>query len=97
MFRDHRHPKWIFLRIFFGILFVSVISLVLMLLWNWLMPLLFGIKVINYLQAVGLLILSKILFSGIGMQHRNHDRKHEDWHRKFHAEFEKSMNNMSKE
>jgi hypothetical protein len=34
-------------------------------LWNWLMPGLFGLKLIGYWQAIGLLILSKILFSGL--------------------------------
>jgi hypothetical protein len=33
-------------------------------LWNWLMPGLFGLKVIGYWQAVGLILLSKILFGG---------------------------------
>ncbi|OQY37610.1 MAG: hypothetical protein B6226_05005 [Candidatus Cloacimonetes bacterium 4572_65] len=31
-------------------------------LWNWLMPDIFGLKVITYWQAVGLVVLSKILF-----------------------------------
>jgi hypothetical protein len=34
-------------------------------LWNWLMPPLFGLHVITIWQAVGILILSKILFGGI--------------------------------
>jgi len=33
-------------------------------LWNWLMPALFGLHVITIWQAVGILILSKILFGG---------------------------------
>jgi hypothetical protein len=33
-------------------------------LWNWLMPSLFGLHVITLWQAVGILILSKILFGG---------------------------------
>jgi hypothetical protein len=37
-----------------------------MLLWNWLMPLLFGLKVITYWQAFGIVVLSKLLFSGVG-------------------------------
>lgn len=37
-------------------------SLILMLLWNWLMPLLFGLIQITYWQAVGIKILSTILF-----------------------------------
>jgi hypothetical protein len=33
-------------------------------LWNWLMPAVFGLRTITFLQALGLLILSKILFGG---------------------------------
>lgn len=35
---------------------------VLMLLWNWLMPGLFGLATIGYFKAFGLLLLAKILF-----------------------------------
>jgi hypothetical protein len=34
-------------------------------LWNWLLPGLFGIAVIGYWQAFGLVILARILFGGI--------------------------------
>ena len=44
------------------ILVVCVLSIPLMLLWNWLMPYLFGLPTINILQAVGLGALSNILF-----------------------------------
>jgi hypothetical protein len=38
------------------------------LLWNWLMPAIFGLRTIGFAQAIGLLILSKILlgFGGRG-------------------------------
>jgi hypothetical protein len=36
------------------------------LLWNWLVPVLFNGPVISYWQALGLLVLTKILFFGIG-------------------------------
>ncbi|MCT4582945.1 MAG: hypothetical protein N4A35_16145 [Flavobacteriales bacterium] len=39
---------------------------IIMWLWNWLMPELFGLTTINYWQAVGLFILSKLLFGGFG-------------------------------
>lgn len=61
------------------------------------MPLLFGIKAIDYLQAVGLLILSKILFSGIGMRHGHPYSRHEAWHKKFKADFDKSTDDVPKE
>ena len=47
-------------------IFALAFGWLVMLLWNWLMPLLFGIKVITYWQAFGICVLSKILFSGIG-------------------------------
>lgn len=40
-----------------------VLGLPVMLLWNWLMPNIFGLPYINFWQAVGLNILSSVLFS----------------------------------
>ena len=42
----------------------TLFSFVVMWLWNRLMPSLFGLHVLSFWQALGLLILSKILFSG---------------------------------
>jgi hypothetical protein len=42
----------------------TVFGFAVMWLWNWLMPALFGLHAIGYWQALGLLVLSKILFSG---------------------------------
>ena len=39
-----------------------------MVLWNWLMPDLFELKRITYWQAVGLLLLCRILFGGFGFK-----------------------------
>lgn len=36
------------------------------LLWNWLLPPLFGWRLLNFWQALGLLALSRILFGGLG-------------------------------
>jgi hypothetical protein len=51
-----------------GILVVALffaLGFVVMALWNWLMPPIFGLHTITYWQAYGLLILSKILFGGL--------------------------------
>jgi hypothetical protein len=48
----------------FALLMFALFVFVVMQLWNWLMPALFGLKVITYWQALGLLVLSKILFGG---------------------------------
>ena len=42
----------------------AAFGLVVMALWNWLMPTLFGLRMITYWQALGLVVLSKILFGG---------------------------------
>jgi hypothetical protein len=40
-----------------------LLGLPLMLLWNWLMPLIFGLSEISFWQAVGLNLLASILFA----------------------------------
>jgi len=40
------------------------LGLVVMLLWNWLMPALFGLPEVSYWQAVGLFVLCHLLFKG---------------------------------
>lgn len=59
--------KWILRGLQFVLmaaLFVAVFGFIVMSLWNWLMPALFGWKVVSFWQAVGLVMLSKILFGG---------------------------------
>lgn len=51
--------------IIFGILVAFLIGYVVMRLWNWLMPDLFGLTTISYWQAVGVLVLAKLFF-GMG-------------------------------
>jgi hypothetical protein len=45
---------------------VAAFGAAVMLLWNWLMPVLFGWSEIGFLQALGLLILGRILFGRFG-------------------------------
>jgi hypothetical protein len=49
---------------FFVVLGLLALTFVVMSLWNWLMPSLFGLRVITFWQALGLLVLSKILLGG---------------------------------
>jgi len=55
--------------------FAAVLGLAVMWLWNWLMPGLFGLPHLTYLQAVGLLVLSHLLFRGHALG-RSHDTTH---------------------
>jgi hypothetical protein len=58
---------------------VIVVGVVVMLLWNALMPALFGLPTIGYWQAVGLLILSKLLFGGFRGRGRGHGGHFGPW------------------
>jgi hypothetical protein len=51
-----------------GVLGIPLFGLAVMLLWNWLAPTVFGLHPIGFLQALGILVLSRILFGGF------HDR-----------------------
>jgi hypothetical protein len=60
---------------------VAVFGVGVMFLWNALLPGIFGLSVINYWQAAGLLLLSRILFGGFSvfgrelfMPHGGHSR-----------------------
>jgi hypothetical protein len=45
---------------------VPLFGFIVMNLWNWLGPAVFGARTITFWQALGILILSKILFGGFG-------------------------------
>ena len=47
-------------------IFVAIGGESVMLLWNWLLPPLFGWRLITFWQALGLLALCRILFGGLG-------------------------------
>jgi hypothetical protein len=47
-------------------IFVFVFGGIVMLLWNWLLPRLFGFPEITLLQGFGLLVLCRMLFGGFG-------------------------------
>lgn len=49
-----------------GIAAAFLFGLVILLLWNWLMPHIFGVPEITYWEGIGLLILSSILFGRMG-------------------------------
>jgi hypothetical protein len=77
----------IVLMIPFAILFFTVFGYVVMRLWNWLMPGLFGLHVVTFWQALGLLVLSKILFGGFLGRHRHGDDGH--WRMRMMKRWEK--------
>lgn len=100
----HRHSPghWIMKGLMFLVIGVAAaigFTFVTMSLWNWLMPELFGLKLLNFWQALGLLALTWLFFGrfrAFGMHGRHHHLKHrlaERWMRmspeereKFHEE-----------
>ncbi|MDR2087125.1 MAG: hypothetical protein LBP72_08110 [Dysgonamonadaceae bacterium] len=52
------------------LLALAIIIAAVMYLWNILLPELFGIAKINYWQSAGLIVLSRLLFGGLGKLHR---------------------------
>ena len=58
----------------FTVLFIAVYSVALWALWNWLMPTIFGLPAISFWQALGLLVLSRILFGGFAGRFRGGGR-----------------------
>jgi hypothetical protein len=55
---------------------VFVLPVVVMLLWNAILPDAIGVNTINYWEALGIFILSKILFGGFGPGRRSHKMNH---------------------
>jgi hypothetical protein len=59
--------RWIFLgplAVLGIVAFIFIGGEVVMRLWNWLLPALFGFRQITFWQALGLLVLCRILFGG---------------------------------
>jgi hypothetical protein len=82
----------------FAVVFVTVFGYVVMRLWNWLMPALFGCHAIGFWQAMGILALSKILFGGFHGHHggsmRWRHRMMERWEQMTPEEREKLRQGM---
>ena len=58
--------KWIILAPLGFAIFIAIGGELVQHLWNWLLPALFGWPQITFWQALGLLVLCRILFGGFG-------------------------------
>src|SRR5688572_6981874 len=54
--------------------FVMLFSYIVMRLWNGILPDVLGVRTISFWQAMGILVLSKILFSGFGGFHQKKEQ-----------------------
>ena len=64
-----------------AVVFALVFGLAVQYLWNYIMPDLFGLKAITYLQAFALVILAKIFFGSFGPHGGHHHGGGGPWHR----------------
>ncbi len=80
--RKRRWPRKVLFGLLAGLLGTAVLGAVVMLLWNAVMPEVFGLAVITFWQAVGLLLLSHILLRGWGPWHRRWGWRNEHWRRR---------------
>ena len=93
-----KRNKWIFFVAPLALVaFIVIGGEVVMHLWNWLLPALFGWRQITFWQALGLLVLCRILFggwSGGSDRSKSRRRSSEQWERMTPEEREKFRQNM---
>jgi hypothetical protein len=68
-----------------AVVFGFIFGYFVMHLWNWLMPGLFGLGMIDFWKAFGLVLLARLLFGGLGHhgpphhKFKHHHRHHGEW------------------
>ena len=86
---NHYKKYWPLKILFFLIAaaaFISLLGWVVMSLWNRLLPEIIGVRMINFWQALGLLLLIRILFGKWGGFGRHHSGpKRAMWRKKWHS------------
>ncbi|HMK03819.1 MAG TPA: hypothetical protein VK489_06490 [Ferruginibacter sp.] len=58
---------------------VPLFGLLVMSLWNAILPEVIGVRSITFWQALGILLLSKILFGGFGGRHHGREQGRQKW------------------
>ena len=93
-FRTERTPRkvltiigFVILGIIGAVVLAFLFGYFVMLLWNWIMPAIFGLGTVNFWQAVGVIILARLIFGGFKHSHRDKD------HRKFSRRWKKKFKN----
>ncbi|MFD2727196.1 hypothetical protein [Hyunsoonleella rubra] len=88
-----KSPGEIVGMVIFGIIAITGLAIlfgfVLMWLWNWLMPDIFGLPTLTYWKAVGLFILLKILVGGCGSSGKSSSDKDKSCKTKGKRDFSK--------
>ena len=81
---------WFKKGLMFFVFFVAAVfafSAIVMALWNAILPVVIGVKTITFLQALGILLLSKILFGGFGRRGGWNGGRRGQWREKMQEKF----------
>ncbi len=70
-FKGIKIVGWILFGITMATLFGLAFGYFVMLIWNWIMPDIFGLTTITYWQAFGIVILARLIFGGFKHGHDN--------------------------
>ncbi|MBM3435530.1 MAG: hypothetical protein FJY07_04830 [Bacteroidetes bacterium] len=73
-----RWVGWIAGGIVLAVILAFIFGYFVMLLWNWIMPTLFGLPEIDYWLAFGIIILARLIFGGFGHGSHHHKSSHHD-------------------
>ena len=73
------------------IIFTFIGGTAVQLLWNWLLPPLFGWRELTFWQALGMLALCRILFGGVGGRGRRGKWHSDNWTPEEKAQFKARM------
>lgn len=74
-----QHHFWKTLKVLLFIVVAgALLGFIIMHLWNWLMPAIFGLGLITFWQALGLFVLGKLLLGGFHRHHGGRSR----WNRR---------------
>jgi hypothetical protein len=81
--KRRRWPRFLFLILIIGPIAIFVFGSVVMLLWNNVLTPVLNVREVTFWQALGLLVLSKILFTGFmgGGRRQYRRRMMRDWER----------------
>lgn len=80
----------VFFMIIAAIVFLLLFGYGFMLLWNWLMPEVFGLPMLSYWQGVGILVMAKLLFGSF------EGKGHKKAAKKSHKNFKERMSDHCK-
>jgi hypothetical protein len=81
---------FVILGICAAVFFAALFAVVVKLLWNWLMPVIFGLGTITFMQAFGLILLARLLVGGWHRGHneeRHKSKRHDHLHKFFEHDF----------